>query len=115
LFDATMLVMGGMVGAGIFMNPTVVARDVEAPALSLVAWSAGGLVALIGALIYAELANRMPEVGGQYAYLREAYHLRHAGGGILQAVSPSRGRHPPLSHSSSGRDCVFSQHRNQSG
>ena len=65
LFDATMLVMGGMVGAGIFMNPSVVVRDVGAPALSLVARSAGGLVALIRALIYAELANRMPEVGGQ--------------------------------------------------
>lgn len=74
VFDATMLVMGGMVGAGIFMNPSVVARAVHSPILSLIAWGAGGVVALIGAFIYAELASRMPEVGGQYAYLREAYH-----------------------------------------
>jgi len=74
LFDATMIVMGGMVGAGIFMNPYVVARQVHTPALILGAWALGGLVALAGALVYAELAARCPQVGGQYAYLREAYH-----------------------------------------
>jgi APA family basic amino acid/polyamine antiporter len=74
LFDVTMLVMGGIVGAGIFMNPAVVARSVHTPALMLAAWSLGGLVALAGALVYAELAARLPEVGGQYAYLREAFH-----------------------------------------
>jgi APA family basic amino acid/polyamine antiporter len=74
LFDVTMLVMGGIVGAGIFMNPAVVARSVHTPALMLAAWATGGLVALAGALVYAELAARLPEVGGQYAYLREAFH-----------------------------------------
>lgn len=73
LFDATMLVMGGTVGAGIFINPYVVAQRVHTPALILGAWLAGGLIALIGGFIWAELSGRMPEVGGQYAYLREAY------------------------------------------
>jgi APA family basic amino acid/polyamine antiporter len=73
LFDATMLVMGGIVGAGIFINPYVVARQVHTPALILAAWAAGGLIALLGAFVYAELADHMPEVGGQYAYLRSAY------------------------------------------
>ncbi|MCA1636459.1 MAG: amino acid permease [Acidobacteria bacterium] len=74
LFDATMIVMGGIVGSGIFINPYVVARQVHTPALILGAWLAGGLVALLGAFVYAELAVRRPEVGGQYAYLRDAYH-----------------------------------------
>jgi APA family basic amino acid/polyamine antiporter len=74
LFDVTMLVMGGIVGAGIFMNPHVVAERVHTPALMLGAWALGGAVALAGAFIYAELAARLPEVGGQYAYLREAFH-----------------------------------------
>jgi basic amino acid/polyamine antiporter, APA family len=73
-FDATMIVMGGIVGAGIFMNPSVVARQVGAPWLMLAAWTAGGLIALAGAFVYAELAQRRPEVGGQYAYLRDAFH-----------------------------------------
>ena len=74
LFDATMLVMGGMIGSGIFMNPALVARQVHTPALVLGAWVAGGVIALVGAFVYAELANRLPRVGGQYAYLREAFH-----------------------------------------
>jgi APA family basic amino acid/polyamine antiporter len=74
LFDATMIVMGGIIGAGIFMNPSVVAREVHTPFLILGVWLAGGAVALAGAFIYAELAARYPDVGGQYAYLREAYH-----------------------------------------
>ncbi len=74
LFDATMVVMGGIVGAGIFINPYVVARQVHTPALILGAWIFGGIVALGGAFIWAELAATLPEVGGQYAYLREAYH-----------------------------------------
>ncbi|MBV8206479.1 MAG: amino acid permease [Acidobacteria bacterium] len=74
LFDATMLVMGGIVGSGIFINSSVVAREVHTPALILAAWITGGAIALLGGFIYAELAARLPEVGGQYAYLREAYH-----------------------------------------
>ncbi|MGH9944232.1 MAG: APC family permease [Pyrinomonadaceae bacterium] len=74
LFDATMIVMGGIVGSGIFINPYVVARQVHTPFLILGVWLLGGLIALTGAFIYAELAARRPGVGGQYAYLREAFH-----------------------------------------
>jgi basic amino acid/polyamine antiporter, APA family len=100
LFDATMLVMGGIVGSGIFINPYVVAGLVHTPALILGAWLAGGAIALAGAFIYAELADRMPKVGGQYAYIREAYHpllgflygwscllVIHAGGSAAVAVT----------------------------
>ncbi|HEX4684321.1 MAG TPA: amino acid permease [Gemmatimonadaceae bacterium] len=73
-FDATMIVMGGIIGAGIFVNPSVVARAVHTPALVLGAWIIGGAIALIGAFVYAELAVMRPRVGGQYAYLRDAYH-----------------------------------------
>lgn len=69
-----MLVMGGIVGSGIFINPYVVAQRVHTPALVLVAWLTGGLLALMAGFIWAELADRMPHVGGQYAYLREAFH-----------------------------------------
>jgi len=69
-----MLVMGGIVGSGIFMNPHVVARVVDTPWLILGAWTFGGVLALAGAFIYAELAARRPAVGGQYAYIREAFH-----------------------------------------
>jgi APA family basic amino acid/polyamine antiporter len=74
LFDVTMLVMGGIIGTGIFMNPSVVAQRVHTPALVLGAWLMGGCIALTGGFIWAELADRMPTAGGQYAYLREAYH-----------------------------------------
>lgn len=74
VFDATMIVMGGIIGAGIFMNPSVVARQVSTPGLMLGAWAFGGLIALAGAFVYAELAQRRPEVGGQYAYIRDAFH-----------------------------------------
>ncbi|MBZ5551148.1 MAG: amino acid permease [Acidobacteriia bacterium] len=74
LFDATMIVMGGIVGSGIFMNPYVVARQVHTPFMILAVWVMGGLIALLGAFVYAELAARRPKVGGQYAYIRESYH-----------------------------------------
>ena len=74
LFDATMIVMGGIIGSGIFMNPAVVAREVFTPFLVLSAWIVGGLFALAAAFIWAELAERRPDVGGQYVYLREAFH-----------------------------------------
>src|SRR5438552_4616062 len=74
LFDATMIVMGGIIGSGIFVNPYVVARQVHSPVLILGAWVLGGVTALVGAFIYAELAMLKPNLGGQYAYLREAYH-----------------------------------------
>ena len=69
-----MIVMGGIIGAGIFVNPSVVARQVHTPMLVLGAWLLGGAIALIGAFVYAELAVLRPRVGGQYAYLRDAYH-----------------------------------------
>src|SRR4249919_1115846 len=69
-----MAVMGGIIGAGIFINPYLVASRVHTSALILSAWIAGGLIALAGGFIYAELAARLPVVGGQYAYLREALH-----------------------------------------
>lgn len=74
LFDATMIVMGGIIGSGIFINPYVVARQLPSPILILGVWALGGLIALAAAFIWAELAALRPEVGGQYAYLREAYH-----------------------------------------
>jgi len=74
LFDATMIVMGGIIGSGIFMNPSFVARQVHTPFLVLGAWLLGGLFALAAAFIWAELASVRPDVGGQYAYLREAFH-----------------------------------------
>lgn len=69
-----MIVMGGIIGSGIFINPYVVARQVSTPFLILGVWALGGLIALAAAFIWAELAALRPDVGGQYAYLREAYH-----------------------------------------
>ncbi len=69
-----MIVMGGIVGSGIFINPSVVARQVHTPFLILGVWLLGGFLALAGAFIWAELACRLPDAGGQYLYLREAYH-----------------------------------------
>jgi APA family basic amino acid/polyamine antiporter len=74
LFDATMIVMGGIVGSGVFINPYVVAQHVHTPFLILGVWLMGGVLAMLGAFIWAELATRLPGAGGQYMYLREAYH-----------------------------------------
>src|SRR3982074_1379358 len=74
LFDATMIVMGGIIGAGIFTNPYVVAQQVHTPFLILGAWAVGGLIALAGAFIYAELSSQSSVSGGQYVYLRDAFH-----------------------------------------
>jgi len=71
--SAVMLVMGGMVGVGVFVNPAVVARSLHTPQLVLAAWIAGGAIALLGAFVYAELAARMPSTGGEYVYLRDTY------------------------------------------
>ncbi len=69
-----MLVMGGIVGSGIFINPYVVAQQVHTERLILGVWMLGGLLAMAGAFIWAELACRLPGAGGQYLYLKEAYH-----------------------------------------
>jgi len=69
-----MLVMGGIIGSGIFVTPSEVARQVGTPLLIVGVWVLGGvLFALAGAFVYAELAVRQPGLGGQYAYLRDAY------------------------------------------
>jgi basic amino acid/polyamine antiporter, APA family len=73
-FDITMLVMGSVIGVGIFVVPHDVAKLVPRPTLVLTAWVLGGLLTMAGSLVYAELARRRPHAGGQYAYLREAYH-----------------------------------------
>jgi APA family basic amino acid/polyamine antiporter len=73
-FDATMLVIGAIIGAGIFINPYIVAQRLPTASLVLAAWVAGGVIALVGALAYAELGAIFPKVGGQYAYLRDAWH-----------------------------------------
>jgi basic amino acid/polyamine antiporter, APA family len=74
VFDATLLVMGGVVGGGVFVTPSVVAGIAHQPALILAAWLAGGVIAITGALVYADLALRLPAAGGHYAYMREAFH-----------------------------------------
>ena len=71
--SAVMLVIGGVIGVGIFVNPAIVAHGLPSPALVLLAWTAGGAIALLGALVYAELAAIIPATGGEYAYLRETY------------------------------------------
>jgi APA family basic amino acid/polyamine antiporter len=73
LFDATMLVMGGIIGAGIFLNPAVVAQRVSTPGLTVGVWVLGGAVAMAGALCFAELGALKPHAGGGYIYLRDAF------------------------------------------
>ena len=73
-FDATMIVISGIVGSGIFINPYVVAQAVGTPFLIVAVWVAGGAIALLGAFVFAELSTVMPRVGGQYAFFREAFH-----------------------------------------
>jgi basic amino acid/polyamine antiporter, APA family len=74
LFDATMIVISGIIGSGIFINPYVVAQRVETSFLIFAVWAFGGLIALAGAFVFAELSTVMPRVGGQYAFFREAFH-----------------------------------------
>ena len=69
-----MVVIGGIIGSGIFINPYIVAGRLDSPALVLAAWAAGGAIALAGAFAYAELGALFPRVGGQYAYLRDGLH-----------------------------------------
>ncbi len=73
-FDATMVVIGGIIGAGIFINPYIVAQRLDSGALVMAAWLAGGAIALAGAFAFAELGSLFPKAGGHYAYLRDAYH-----------------------------------------
>jgi APA family basic amino acid/polyamine antiporter len=72
LTSATMLVMGSMIGSGIFIVSAEIAREVNSPALLIGAWAVTGFMTIVGALSYGELAAMMPRAGGQYVYLREA-------------------------------------------
>src|SRR6185295_6731794 len=69
-----MVVIGGIIGAGIFLSPGNVAQRLDTPLLVLAAWGAGGLIALAGAFSYAELGAIFPKAGGQYVYLRDGLH-----------------------------------------
>ena len=69
-----MVVIGGIIGAGIFISPYIVAQRLDAPVLVLAAWVAGGAIALAGAFSYAELGALFPKAGGQYVYLRDGLH-----------------------------------------
>lgn len=71
-FSATAIVMGSMIGSGIFLVPSAISRDVGSPALLIAAWLITAVMTTIGALSYGELAAMMPDAGGQYVYLREA-------------------------------------------
>ncbi len=73
LFDSTMMVIGIVIGSGIFMTTGLMADALPSASLILIAWLLGGLQMLAGALTYAELGAAMPKAGGQYVYLREAY------------------------------------------
>ena len=69
-----MVVIGGIIGAGIFVTPSIVAQRLDTPMLVLGAWVAGGAIALAGAFSYAELGALFPRAGGQYVYLRDGLH-----------------------------------------
>ena len=73
LFSGTMMVVGGIIGSGIFLNPALVAERARTVELTMVVWVLGGGIALLGALVFAELGARRPIAGGGYAYLRDAY------------------------------------------
>ena len=73
LYDATTIVMGSMIGSGIFIVSAEIGREVGSPGLLLLAWIIGGLMTVIAAVTYGELAAMMPRAGGQYVYLREAF------------------------------------------
>jgi APA family basic amino acid/polyamine antiporter len=78
LFDGLAMVVGIMVGSGIFRTPGLVAAQLGRPWLTFIAWVLGGALALLGALCFAELATRYPRAGGKYVYVREAFGTRAA-------------------------------------
>jgi basic amino acid/polyamine antiporter, APA family len=73
LLDATLLIVGSVIGSGIFFAPSIMAGYLQSPGLLLGLWVVGGLLTLAGALSYAELAAAMPRAGGQYVFLSEAF------------------------------------------
>ena len=74
LFDGISIVAGAMIGSGIFITSADIARSVGSPGWLMVVWLITGVITVIGAISYGELASMMPHVGGQYVYLKEAYH-----------------------------------------
>jgi len=74
LFDGISIVAGAMIGSGIFIVSADIARNVGSPGWLMVVWLITGIMTMIGAISYGELASMMPHVGGQYVYLKEAYH-----------------------------------------
>lgn len=73
LFSGTMAVVGGIIGSGIFLNPSIVAARTHTPTLTTFVWVLGGAIALLGAFCYGELGQRSPRAGGGYVYLRDAF------------------------------------------
>ncbi len=73
LLDATTLVIGSMIGSGIFIAPSLMANYIQTPGLIILLWLVGGILTIFGSLSYAELAAAMPRSGGQYVFLKEAY------------------------------------------
>jgi APA family basic amino acid/polyamine antiporter len=73
LFSATMIVVGSMIGSGIFLAPSIMAESVQSPGILLGLWVFGGVFTLLGALVYGELAAMAPHAGGQYVFLSQAY------------------------------------------
>src|SRR5664279_4908752 len=73
LVDSTTLVMGSMIGSGVFIVAADISRQVQSPGLMMMTWFATAALTLIAALSYGELAAAMPHAGGQYVYLREAF------------------------------------------
>ena len=73
LFDSTTLVMGSMIGSGVFIVAADIGRQVQSPGLFFLTWIIGGLMTVVAAVSYGELAGMMPQAGGQYIYLREAF------------------------------------------
>ncbi len=73
LFGGTMIIVGSMIGSGIFIGPSIMAADAKTPGLLIGLWVFAGLFTILGALCYGELAAMIPHAGGQYVYLREAF------------------------------------------
>jgi basic amino acid/polyamine antiporter, APA family len=73
LFDLTMIAIGGTIGSGIFLTPSLIAQELSFPVLILAVWLLGGVLALSGALTFAELGGMIPEAGGVYRFLAESY------------------------------------------
>src|SRR5580704_6734885 len=73
LFDSVAIVVGTIIGSGIFLVPNLIARNLPSPGMIIGVWIFTGILSFFGALAYAELGAMMPATGGQYVYLREAY------------------------------------------